>query len=252
MYRWHLEFFHQFDRVFTFWDAPSFPQIVHEQTALPWYVGRNFDELEALTLEQCRSQKRDAVSWITSSATHKDGHKVRMTLKDYLIAQRFPFDLFGRGFTPIDDKFDALFPYKYSIAIENHACPHYWTEKIADCFLSWTVPIYSGPQNILDYFPPRSMIAINPRDPELALRTIRDALESDFFDRNADSLAEARELVLRRYQFFPHIDRLVERYGVVPGTPKQRFFIPAHPMHYRGETPLQSVKRLTKRWLHIR
>ena len=164
MYRWHQDSFKYFDKVFTFWDQAGPAQLIRDQTALPWHIGKTYDELSALTLLQSLPVKRDAVSWVTSAATHKEGHKLRMSFKDFLIQQRFSFDLFGRGFSPIDDKFDGIHPYKYSIAIENYACDDYWTEKIADCFLSWTIPIYWGAKNILSYFPANSMILIDPSD----------------------------------------------------------------------------------------
>lgn len=233
-YRWHTDSFEHFDKVFTYWDDSIATNILHDQTALPWHVGKSYDQLVALTREQGLSFKKDAVSWVTSNATHKEGHKLRMGFKDYLAARNFSFDLFGRGFSPIDDKFDGIFPYQYSIAIENHACNDYWTEKIADCFLSWTIPIYWGAKNILSYFPERSILLIDPSDPQAALQKIRDAMESGYYHRNLDALAEARDLVLNKYQLFPHVAGLIQQYGVQAGADKRRAYIPKNKAH--GET----------------
>lgn len=249
-YRWHIDSFRHFDKVFTFWDDSVSSNIVHDQTALPWHVGRSYDNLIDLTLEQGLSAKTDRVSWVTSNATHKEGHKLRMGFKDFMLEQGFAFELFGRGFSPIDHKFDAIFPYKYSIAIENYSCNDYWTEKIADCFLSWTVPIYWGAKNILSYFPAKSMILIDPSDKPQALKTIRSAVEDDYFARNLDALAEARQLVLEKYQLFPHICGLMDRYQVRREARRVASFIPANAMHLGPVTPYTSVKRMIKRLLH--
>jgi len=251
MYRWHRESFRHFDRVFTFWDDVSDAVVVHEQTALPWHVGKTYDQLHALTLSEARAHKRDAVSWVTSAATHKPGHKLRMAFKDHLVAQRFPFGLFGRGFDPIADKFDGLYPYKYSIAIENHGCNDYWTEKIADCFLSWTMPIYWGAPNILDYFPAESMILVDPADPAAALATVQAARAAGRWQQNTEALAEARRRVLERYQLFPHLQRLVAAHAAGPGEPRRPVFIPAHPAHFGVQTPLQRLKRGLRRALRL-
>ena len=64
------------------------------------------------------------------------------------------------GFKSIEDKWAGLAPYKYSLAIENAVTPDYWSEKIADCFLTWTLPIYYGCLNLEDYFPKQSFIRI--------------------------------------------------------------------------------------------
>jgi len=255
MYRWHRDSFRHFDRVFTFWDDVSDAVVVHEQTALPWHVGRTYDELHAQTLDEARGYKRDAVSWVTSSATHKPGHKLRMAFKDHLVSQRFPFDLFGRGFEPIADKFDGLYPYKYSFAIENHGCNDYWTEKIADCFLSWTMPIYWGAPNILDYFPAEAMILVDPADPEAALATVRAALAADRWQQHAAALGEARRRVLERYQLFPHLQQLVDRYAAASDQQRCSVFIPANAAHFGPQSPLQrmslSLKRGVRRVLGV-
>ena len=249
MYGWHRDSFKYFDKVFTFWDDVAESTLVRDQTAPAWHIGKSYDELTALTWPQSQPVKSDRVSWVTSAATHKPGHKLRMAMKDYLQAQQFDFDLFGRGFSAIDDKFDGIFPYKYSMAIENYACDHYWTEKIADCFLSWTVPIYWGATNILSYFPAKSMILIDPNDPAKALATIRNAMDNDFFGRNASALTEARDLVLHRYQMFPHIQSLLAKHGAPPGSPWQKSFIPANRMHYQHQKLPQRFKRIVKRLL---
>lgn len=233
-YKWHIDSFEYFDKVFTYWDDSVAGNILHEQTALPWHIGRSYDQLMALTREPGLLIKKDAVSWVTSNATHKEGHKLRMGFKDYLIEQGFSFDLFGRGFNPIDDKFDGIYPYKYSLAIENYPCNDYWTEKIADCFLSWTVPIYWGCKNILSYFPEKSIILIDPSDPQAALKTIQHAIDSGYYHQNLDALAEARDLVLNKYQLFPHVSGLIKKYGVQEGGNKKRSYIPKNKAH--GET----------------
>lgn len=47
---------------------------------------------------------------------------------------------------------DALMYYNYNIAMENSRHQNYFTEKIIDCFLTKTIPIYYGCPNIGDYF----------------------------------------------------------------------------------------------------
>ena len=45
-----------------------------------------------------------------------------------------------------------LMKYKFHIAVENSSLPNYMTEKLHDCFLTKTVPIYYGCPNISDYY----------------------------------------------------------------------------------------------------
>lgn len=248
-YRWHIESFKYFDKVFTFWDDSVASNIVHDQTSLPWHIGRSYDELVELSYEKAASSKRDAVSWVTSNATHKEGHKLRMALKDYLLENKFKFDLFGRGFDPISDKFDGIFPYKYSIAIENYSCNDYWTEKIADCFLSWTVPIYWGASNILSYFPEKSIIQIDLNNLQESLQIINRAIEEDYYNSNIEAIAEARYLVLNKYQLFPHVSDLIKKYDVVNGGQYVKNFIPVNEKHLGEITRYSRIKHWAKRFL---
>lgn len=51
-----------------------------------------------------------------------------------------------------------VFESKFHVAIENCRMPDYFTEKIMDCFVTDTIPIYWGCTNIEEYFNPRGMI----------------------------------------------------------------------------------------------
>jgi len=98
--------------------------------------------------------KSKLMSVITSSKDFTEGHQKRLNfvrrLKDYFGED---IDVFGRGIREVDDKWDAISPYKYHIALENSVYPHYWTEKLGDVYLSGAYPIYYGCLNLEDYFP---------------------------------------------------------------------------------------------------
>jgi hypothetical protein len=178
---------------------------IHSHPATPWHVNRSYD-----FLLQCDIPVKPLkLSWVTSNLASFQGQRQRL---DFLekIRSKIPFDLFGRGFRPIEDKWDGLAPYRYSLAIENFRGLYYWTEKLADCFLCWTMPIYCGCENVDDYFPPESMIRIDINDPDIVKR-LPDIIESDLWLKRRDAIAEARDLCLNRYQFFPHIADLIDR-----------------------------------------
>ncbi|MDR2388333.1 MAG: hypothetical protein LBD89_00910, partial [Tannerellaceae bacterium] len=208
---------------------------ISSQTALPWHVNKSYDELAALTQEEAIGNKQKTLSWITSDAKDLEGHLLRMAFKDFLLQENLNFDLWGRGFAPIDDKFDGLYPYKYSMAIENYSCNDYWTEKISDCFLAWTMPIYYGAKNIRNYFPEQSMILIDPNDPKQSLSIIKEAILGNGFEERIDYIAEARELILNKYQFFPMIAQWI-RDSDIDFSKKKSYFIPRNtpPRNYRS------------------
>jgi len=124
-------------------------------------------------------------------------------------------DLYGRAFQFIEDKWDGLAPYRYAIAAENTVWSDYWTEKIADCFLSWTIPFYHGCGNLEKYFPADSFIRINIEKPDEAIGIIKHYLREDDWDRRLPALEEARRRVLYDYQIFPVLAKLIKTEPVI-------------------------------------
>lgn len=60
-----------------------------------------------------------------------------------------------------DSKFELFRTYQYSIAIENSKQENYFTEKLIDCFVTKTIPIYWGCPNIGDFFRVDGMILLD-------------------------------------------------------------------------------------------
>ena len=58
---------------------------------------------------------------------------------------------------------EALTDYRYSVVIENDISPYFFTQKITDCFLSMTIPIYFGATAIGEFFNEDGIIKITPR-----------------------------------------------------------------------------------------
>ncbi|MFM2476542.1 glycosyltransferase family 10 domain-containing protein [Celerinatantimonas sp. MCCC 1A17872] len=204
-YEWHKRSYSQFEYIFAFWNDE--PNIISTQTCLPWHINKSYDEL--LHLEPESLHKSDEIAWITSNSRSRKGHVLRMELLDYLNEKGYPVNLYGRGFVPINDKFTALYPCKYSLAIENYSCRDYWTEKLTDSFLSWNMPIYWGATNITDYFPKESMILIDITDKEKSLEILKEAIANNLWEKNIEYIRESRDLILNKYQIFPFLNDLV-------------------------------------------
>jgi hypothetical protein len=189
-------------------------QFQHIQTALPWHLLKSYDELKKLG----PGGKENTLSTVTSYRYQLSGHQKRIDFITYLKKKGLHIDHYGKGFRFLENKLNGLYNYKYSIAVENSFFEHYWTEKIADCFLSWTMPIYAGCPNIERYFPLEAMILIDLDDFQLSREIIEDAIFNKTWKKNLDAIATARELVLDQYQFFPFITRLIREYEVAHKT----------------------------------
>lgn len=195
----------RFARVVTCHRDLRHPGLVRSQMALPWLVGRSYDELSGSDLPE---KTRD-VSVICSDKAAAEGHRRRLTFVGRL-TELAAVERFGRGFRELPDKWDGLAPFRYSVAVENSRHEHYWTEKIADCFLAGTVPIYWGAPDIADYFPRESMIVLDTQDPEEAARIIRTEATPEGYRRRLPALREAKRRVLEEYNLFEVAYRLAQ------------------------------------------
>lgn len=171
------------------------------QGALPWHIDKDYDFLSALSKDEL--SKEDEIVWITSNQRSSKGHKIRMDFLDSIQSLEF-INLYGRGIRPIDDKWDVLCKSKYAIAYENFQNDYNWTEKISDCFLTYTMPLYFGCNHIENFFPKNSFIQIDPFDKHIGL-FLKEVVDSKKWENNLDALEEARNLVLNKYQLFPFL-----------------------------------------------
>ena len=194
-------------------------ELVLSQQGLPWHVGRrqrenshlswskDYDELKSMS----GVEKSRLISVISSDKALTPGHQRR---REFVARLQEHFgerlDVFGRGVREIEDKWDALAPYKYHLALENSTTPHYWTEKLSDAFLAFSYPIYGGCPQVHEYFPEGSFTSIDMDQPESAIRSIEECLGNEFWEDSQKVRVRARELVLDKYNLFAVIADFVE------------------------------------------
>lgn len=185
------------------------PKINHKNVTpapaiLSWTMGLRGKGADAITYNNLKNQpfpkKTKLISVITSNKVQVRGHMERILFVQRL-KKRYgnKIDVFGRGINDFDDRWDVLAPYKYHIAIENCSEPHYWTEKLSECFLAGAFPIYYGCTNVGDYFPKGAYASIDINDFEAACAVIDKILAEDTYEQALPYLYEAKELILERY-----------------------------------------------------
>jgi hypothetical protein len=227
---WLAEGYEHFSRIYTQIAHPADGRRIQSQPALPWYVNRSYEELQAML----PPQKKKSLSWILGNQMEIPGHFQRLVFLDNIMKRgNFTVDLFGRANSYIKDKAEGLLPYKYSLAIENSSCPDYWTEKIADCFLCWTVPIYYGCTNLEEYFPADAFIRIDITRPQEALARIKEVMDYDDWEKRLPAIMEARRLVLDKHQFFPYFSNIIRK-EEGGKRPKVKIEIPVYKRSLRG------------------
>lgn len=201
------------------WALPHKDRIF-SQPALQWYYGLGrdrwlaYDEMAAAP----PLQKTELFSTVCSSKQQRHTlHHQRYHFTQE-IKKRIPaLEIYGLGVRPIDDKAEALDPYRYHLVVENYFGQHHWTEKLADVFLGAALPFYCGCPNAADYFPPESFIALPIDDVEASAAIIEAAIRNNEYERRLPAILEARQLVLEQYNIFSVLSREIESRHLVSG-----------------------------------
>ena len=157
------------------------------------------------------SAKTKALSAVCSAKQMKHTkHRARFKLVEALAKAVPDMDWFGKGVRPLARKEDALVPYRYHIAIENHIGAHHWTEKFADAILCECLPFYAGDPALTEIFPKESFIPIPIDDPAEAIRIVKAAIANDEYAKRREAVLEAKRLILAKYNFWHQVIEVIE------------------------------------------
>ena len=132
-------------------------------------------------------KKTKLVSFISSLKSMSPGHKYRLSCLESIRSRCNNVDFYGRDLNPIDSKLEGLKDYNFSVAIENGPFENYFTEKILDCMLAGTMPIYYGCPNIGDFFNTDGMIIFKDRE---HLHSIITNLDVEFYNSRLEAIED--------------------------------------------------------------
>jgi hypothetical protein len=126
--------------------------------------------------------KQFAVSGVVGSKAFTEGHLFRRAV--YMNQHLFPIPttmFIGQG-APLPKirnnedlgprKTKLFSTFQFSLVIENSRQANYFTEKLCDCLITKTIPIYYGCPNIGEYFDTSGWILLDRPDVELVLRQL--------------------------------------------------------------------------------
>jgi len=177
------------------------------------FIAKPFDFLRDLRYEDL-SKTRNLII-ICSGKSFFPGHKKRLQLlRDICRIDGLEVDVYGRNLDPalcngnyrgeIEGccKFDVLSQYRYAVVIENCCRKNYVSEKLFDCFLCLTFPIYMGAPNVEQFFDDDSYLTL-----DTACLATQVSEKPNLQQQNA--LVCAKERTLREHNIFARIRDIV-------------------------------------------
>ena len=96
-------------------------------------------------------------------------------------------DIFGGGYNPLEDKINGLKDYRYHFCIENMKRDYWFTEKLIDCFVTGTIPIYWGCPSIGEFFNTEGMLIF---DNIAELPELLKLCTSNYYESKLDVIKE--------------------------------------------------------------
>lgn len=202
-------FLGQFANVYTYHQYVG-PAAKSQPPFLPWMINSNhgvsifdnhkrdvdfFHNLNHVT-------KSKLISVICSETELTPAHKMRLRFVKQL-HKHFGSDIdwFGNGVNSVAEKWEALAPYKYTIALENQSRHNVITEKLGDSFLALSYPIYWGAPNAHQIFNPSGFTQVNIEDFQGSINTIEKILTSDTYIEKLPLLIENKNRVIHDFNF---------------------------------------------------
>lgn len=143
------------------------------------------------------------LSVIVSRKLMTAGHRLRQEA-----LSKFPEklgDVYGIDHKPLGEKVEALQEYRFHIVIENNQKECYFTEKLLDCLVTGTVPLYWGCERIGDIFDTGGMLLFSSLD---ELEVLLDALSVELYDDMLLSVQRNWEVATRAYTFMSPLHHL--------------------------------------------
>lgn len=210
-------FLKQFDIQITSHKYKNLKNVINEQQSLDWWFAKSFktkkhrynlQELKTMTVPF----KAKPISMICSKASMLPGHnKRRLVLKKLKEEFSDEIDFYGGDDGNVEYKCDAIMPYQFSICIENSNVNDYWSEKLSDVILGFTIPIYWGCTNIDRYFNTDGMYTFNINDYSSLRAVIMNILKNPEkeYKEKFEILKANREALISNYHMFPHVKNIL-------------------------------------------
>ncbi|MGL5446359.1 MAG: glycosyltransferase family 10 domain-containing protein [Rhabdaerophilum sp.] len=224
---------------------------IRTQAALPWFYGVGFEPGGLVANETFDSlmalqppAKQAAISVVLSKKSQLPKHKARIAFVEAAKARLGErLQVFGRGFSDIGDKAEAIRPFAYHLVLENNDIAHFWTEKTADAYLGWALPIFSGCAELAEYFPEDSFILLDISRTEAAIAQLERILDEAPYASRLPAIAEARMRLMQHFNLFSILAERAESEGYASAFASERGIIRPN----RSFAPFAGLKALTKR-----
>jgi hypothetical protein len=187
-----------------------------------WWLSKNVDELNSNIIDKDLDLiDNSPISAIVSSQYEMEGHKLRIDfIKYFQENSKYAIDIFGynnlhqlknyKGSLPTKKKDKGLFPYKYTLVVENSNIDNYFTEKFIDGVLSECLCFYWGSNNLGEFINDKAFIRLDLNNKENSVKIIEEAINNNEWEKRIKIIRKEKYKIVNYYNFFPRVNSLLD------------------------------------------
>jgi hypothetical protein len=167
-------------------------------------------------------RKQFKISMVCGSKLFTDGHKIRQMIYylQNILKKQFPLiiyrsnrglllpDISNNELLPEDNKIHLFDTFQFSLVIENSRQKNYFTEKLIDCVITKTIPVYWGCPNVSEYFDTTGWIIFDDMDD---LKCKVSALTEDHYSKHLNIIEKNYETAKLYTDFHENINRAIRK-----------------------------------------
>ncbi len=150
--------------------------------------------------------KTFSVSFLTSSKNTCPGQIFRQEIFERVPELVRSLPVTKRRSPPLHDRDILLDNFQFHIAVENSKWDNFFTEKIMDCFLSQTFPIYWGCPNLNEYFNMDGVLTFDTYD---GLIEVLQRLTPEFHQKHIVAMEDNFQRTLAYTKCAPRVDSII-------------------------------------------
>lgn len=196
--------------------------------AFEWFISKTKNELLASDYSKDKN-KGNIISSVISGKQNDEGHKIRINFALYA-QQFFEWNNYGNynsEYLPwnnflgsVNNKEDALIPYKYSFNCENNFITGYVGEKLLDCILCETLCFYCGCPNVTDFIDSNAFVQLDLGNSnsskfekkekwDVAIATIKEALDNNLWETRLPYIKAEKKKILEETNILSNIINII-------------------------------------------
>lgn len=181
----------------------------HTMNNMEWHLS-----LSHFDLLYYSPKKTNNLSAILSDKYFDPGHIFRIDLCKKLgkYVDMYGTDVGYKNFKkqlPYHEKDEGLFPYKYTIAVENQFIPNYITEKLFDGILSECLTFYRGAPNVDDWIDKRCFIKLSDNI-DNSIQIIKKSIENKEWEKRIQIIRSEKRRIMNEYNLFARLSNIIE------------------------------------------